>query len=143
MAYAVQIDIERAIGADKVAQLADDDNDGVADAGVIAEALDWADRMVNPYVAGKYAVPFTPSTPPEIADRAAELAAYWLYRRRQNRDETVQKMFSDAVEWLKDLQAGKVNVSADPATGLVGVGVGQAKVSAKEPTITDEKLERY
>lgn len=147
MPYSTQADIEKAIGEDKLLQLSDDDRDGLADSEVVAQAIAWADSEIDSYAAGRYEIPFkkngADSIPAKIADRSAELAGFWLYRRKQVVDETIQAMRDSAVAWLKELQSGKVNLDADLAGANVGVGGGLPKTSAKDTVVTDEKLKGF
>ncbi len=82
MAYASQTHIELAVGgATRLRELADWDDDGEVDAGVIAEAQAAADGYIDSYARTRYATPIeTPSA--TLIRVAAEEAVYWMRSKR-------------------------------------------------------------
>jgi phage gp36-like protein len=116
MSYATQADLEKLIAPATLVQLADDDHDGVADAGVIAEALEAADDQVNAYVGARYQVPFA-TTPGVINKVAVDLALYHLYTRRASEavPEVRQTRYDAALKFLREVLEGKVSLGVQPA----------------------------
>lgn len=76
--------------------------------------LDAASRVVDSYLATRYAVPFT-VWPPSITQCVCKIAA-WEYvsgqRGRQpgGPDEVIRLRFEDAMRWLREVSAGKVSL---------------------------------
>lgn len=121
MTYATLTDLEDAYGAAEIRQLADRDADGVADAAVIDAALGRADAVIDSYLAGRYAIPITP-TLPLITAVAGDLARYHLYDDAV--PERVQKAYDDAIAWLRSAARGEVKIigAEAPASDLASPG---------------------
>lgn len=120
MSYAAQTDLEAAFGATEILQLADRNQDAVADPGVIAAALARADSVIDGYLGGRYAVPLTAPYPPVIVATACDLARYWLYDNAAT--ERVREGFEDALAWLKDVAASKVLLQLPAASANAASG---------------------
>lgn len=120
MTYATQTDLEDAFGAAEILQLADRDQDGVIDDGVVAAALARADSVIDGYLGGRYALPLATPYPPVIVATACDLARYWLYDNAAT--ERVREGFEDAINWLKDVAAGKVLLQLPAARSNVAIG---------------------
>ncbi|MDG4595482.1 MAG: DUF1320 domain-containing protein [Candidatus Contendobacter sp.] len=121
MTYATLAALEDAYGVDEIRQLADRDADGVADVDVVAAALARADGLIDSYLAGRYAIPITPTLPLIVAV-AGDLARYYLYDDAV--PERVQKAHDDAVAWLKSAARGDVILigAAGPETATAQPG---------------------
>lgn len=116
MAYATQGELERLIAPAVLVQLADDNADGVADATVVAEALEWADDQINAYCGSRYQVPFT-TVPGVINKTAVDLALYHLYTRRSSADVPPirKERYEAAIRFLERAADGKVSLGVQPA----------------------------
>jgi phage gp36-like protein len=133
VAYCTQADIENEVGgAVKLRQLADWDNDGVADADAIAKIIVKVASWIDSYARRRHSVPFVEGdVPTEIVELAAAEA---LYRIRKARRTPTDDERDDHVErhgWLKDLAAGRVNIalpSEKPKKAAAGEG-GELKSS--------------
>lgn len=110
MPYASDDDLVFAAGGlDRLVQLSDWDNDGVADVSVLAKAKDFADSLINSYASKRYdprAIAANPSL--TIRRMAAEEAIYYLRERRglvSEEDRTSQELRN---AWFTKLSEGKV-----------------------------------
>lgn len=108
MAYSTSDDL--ALTATLLLDLADDDDNGGVDAGVVDAAIERADRRVDAYLRGRYELPFDP-VPKEVVEISASLAVYYLFERRQiTPQEGVKQRRDDAMTLLKDLQSGRASL---------------------------------
>lgn len=108
MAYSTSDDL--ALTTTLLLDLADDDDNGEVDAGVVEAAIERADRRVDAYLRGRYELPFDP-VPKEVVEISASLAVYYLLERRQiTPPEGVKQRRDDAMTLLKDLQSGRASL---------------------------------
>lgn len=114
MAYTSQAAIEAAIGSADLIAISDVDQDGAADAAIIAAAIEEADRLIDSYAHKRHAVPFG-TAPATIAALSMRLAIRIL--RRNRRMVLAQDVEDDKVDrkWLEDLARGLVSVGVEPA----------------------------
>ncbi len=114
MAYSSQADIQGAIGSADLIACADVDGDGVADATIVAAAIEEADRLIDSYAHKRHAVPFA-TTPATIAALSARMAVRIL--RRNRRMVLVQDVEDEKADrkWLEELAKGLVSVGVEPA----------------------------
>lgn len=123
MAYLTQTDLNRAIGADLVLRLFDDDNDGTADASTLADVIADADAEVNGYIGRVYSPATLAADPPATLRRlAVDVAVQLAYLRRpeslNDKGETPwEARYRRALAKLDEIRAGKfrLDVDADPA----------------------------
>lgn len=118
MAYSVQSDVQSACGgAKKLVELADWDNDGVADAAEIATAVTKADALIDSFASKRFHVPFSP-VPSIITQMSASLAKLILARNRR------QLTQDEADEWtsIAGTETGKEGWLYRLATGVVTPG---------------------
>jgi len=120
MSYAAQADLEDAFGAAEILQLADRNQDGSADTGVVAAILERADSVIDGYLGARYAVPLTAPYPPVIVATACDLTRYWLYDDIAT--DRVREGFEDAMEWLRDVASGKLVLQLSAASADVARG---------------------
>ncbi len=113
MSYCTQTDIENLLPSANLIQLADDDEDGVADAAVITEAIASADGDIDGYCQEKYTVPFT-AVPEIIKNISVDLAIHFLYSRRDIMPEGRTARYKEAIRKLEKIAAGTLSLGADP-----------------------------
>ncbi len=94
-------ELELVLSPDVLVGLADDDGDGVADAGVVAAAGEAAKQQVRDVVAGTVTLP-AGDLPPLLRDIVRTLAIERLYERRR---ETMPGPWSDRAERARRLLA--------------------------------------
>lgn len=110
MAYCAESDITKQITSAQLLQLTDDDDNGVADTGIVAEAIASADAVIDGYCAGRYTVPFV-TTPAIIEAISVDLSIFNLYSRRVGTlPELRQKRYDNAMKLLRDIEAGRVQL---------------------------------
>lgn len=113
MAYATITQIQIAAGgADRLVQVFDWDQDGVADAAVLAQISAEADAWIDSYAGRRFAVPI--ESPSQVLTlHAAEEVVYRALVKRGMASTEDDKRHEQRVQWLRDLSSGKV-VPTDP-----------------------------
>lgn len=112
MAYTDLNSLKYLIGADTVRQLTDDNGTGSIDNNTVTEHIDISQKLIDGYLRGRYDVEMSDEDVPElIKDACTKLTAYSLYRRKQKltMPETVMKDYKDSINFLKDIQKGKIS----------------------------------
>ncbi len=137
MAYITNVDIGQRLGATTYVQLADDDGDGVADAGVVDEARAAAEGELDSYLARRYRLPLDLVAHPELANLLAsvalDLATYRLRLRRPPVSQDDRARFDRTIAWLAAVAQGRIHLpSANPLTstgvqGIVADSVGESR----------------
>ncbi len=129
MAYIVNADIVLRVGDDATVQLTADTGSSV-DATVLDEIRLSSEGEVNGYLAKRYAVPVDLSAHPDAAGTlkgfTLDLAVYRLHTRRAPANKDVQQMRDNAIEWLKGIAEGKINLP---------VAVTPAATTADDPIV--------
>lgn len=122
MAYATQDElVDAAGGAAAFLQLTDIDDDGNADAGVIARAQAAAEGWINSFLGGRYALPVSNPTPELRALAAAET----IYQIKANKpaaalSEIDQQLHRDRLTVLQAYRSGALRpdiAGTLPSTG--------------------------
>lgn len=123
MAYATLADLIAAFGEQEMLDLTDRDEDGVADAAVLASAQARAQSVIDGYLAGRYALPLAAPYPAALSGADADIQRYLLYDNEA--PDRVKEAFGWAMNWLKDVASGKVALDLPaPVTGSYGGAAG-------------------
>jgi len=109
MAYITQALLEDRLGLSEVVLYADRDGDGLADADVVARAIDDASAEMDGYLAGRYSLPISGTVPPLLVRIAADLALYRLALAHQVTEE-LRRRYDDAVRLLRGIQSGAISL---------------------------------
>ena len=121
MTYAVLQDLVDRAGEIELLQVADRDDDGVADASVVAAALTAADQVINGYLGTRFAMPLS-TVPPIVRTWAVSIARYGLHR--DGAPDHVVRDYKDAMAALRDAGAGGLSLpgldGSQPAAGQIG-----------------------
>ena len=113
MAYCTESDIEKQLPPANLIELSDDDGNGVADIGVVSQAIADADAEIDSYLSGRYTMPFSP-VPDRIRQISVDIAIWNLYSRRTVLDEIREKRYNAAISFLKMAARGEVTLGEDP-----------------------------
>lgn len=130
MAYATPADLLAAFGAEELRLLADRDNDGEADAEVIAAALTNASAIIDGYIARAVTLPL-PAAPPVLVPYCCDIARYTLSGDREV--EAVKARYDAAIRYLRDIAEGRA-VLAQTATDASGATVTASASNAPHAT---------
>lgn len=111
MPYATVADFTARFGADELLQLTDRDHDGVADTGVLDQAISDADAEIDAYLSGRFTLPLS-RIPPVLVRIACDVIRYRLWD--QAASEEVTTRYNAAVKFLQSVASGLVMIGTDP-----------------------------
>lgn len=103
-AYATRLDLVSRFGESEVSQ-----RESILPAGTVDLALLDASALIDGYVSGRYSLPLMP-VPPNLAQVACAIARYNLLGEAAS--ERARYDYTDAVKWLRDVEAGRVTLLA-------------------------------
>jgi phage gp36-like protein len=126
----------------ELAQLADLDQDGVADAAALDRACANATDLVNVYISPRYTVPITGTVPGVLKTVAVRVAIYYLHLDRRSVTEDIDKQYERDVAFLRDVGAGKASLG-DPAKAPEGDAAPGAKMQADDRDFTRTKMQGW
>lgn len=113
MAYITGDDITARVGTAKAAQLSTDSG-GTPDATVLSAVAAQACAEVNRWVSKRRPAPVDTTGDSDLAAAlqglALDIAEYRLHSRRPPVPDTIKKLYEDALAWLGEYVAGKVNL---------------------------------
>lgn len=121
MAYATDADIIDLYGNDMLDRLADRDGDGVADAPKVQRALDDAAALIDGYIATRVVLPLV-TVPAVLRNLSIDIAVYRLATDAGLLSEDARKRYEDAIQFLRDVAAGRAAIPQPPAPGASGPG---------------------
>lgn len=121
MSYATQADLELRFKQQELIELTDETGIGAIDAEAIAVVLADTDAEINTFLAGRYSLPLT-QTSPELVRLACDIARYRLFDTRAT--DQVKARYDDAVKKLRDVATGKASLGIDQASQPVAVAGG-------------------
>jgi len=100
MTYALREDLAQRYGSDEIAQ-----REAALDPGALDVILADADALIDGYLASGYTLPLVP-VPAKLTQVACAVARYNLLGDAVT--ERARNDYTDALGWLKDVQAGVV-----------------------------------
>lgn len=117
--YAAQADVENAISVAMLRLIADHDDDGAVNASVVSAALSEASALAETYLAA-----YLPVSPvPDVLRRAVVDIAIELMRRGRNQStDDSKEAYKAAIQWLRDVSAGKAVLGAPSPAGVIDPG---------------------
>jgi phage gp36-like protein len=140
LSYASLADLVARAGESEILQIADRDDDGVADSDVIAKALTDADNIVDARLAARYQVPLS-TTPAIVNGWAVSIARYFLHR--DGAPDHVVRDYNNALSDLKDAAAGKFPVPDASGIEPSGGHSDSVRVYGDCPAFSKDKLEGW
>ncbi len=131
--YATRADVVVAAGGlARLLQIADFDNDGLEDTGLVDGAIDEAEGLIDSYLRKKREVPLA-AAPQVIVRMAANMAVYVLKARRDAVTENDRLLEEDRIKWLENFAKGLVTLGVDPAP---------ASSPHNQPRVSDKRSSR-
>lgn len=129
MSYATITDVRKQIREDELIGLTDDTNSGLTDAVKVDSALADASAEIDGYLGGRYTLPLA-ATPAILKKLCCDIAIYNLYAMGHGAPESRQKLYDNAVAFLKEVGKGTLNLgAADP---IKAAGADLASVSGPD-----------
>ncbi len=141
MAYATRTDIEAIYGARHLETLVPADVDmDVA----VANAIESAQAMIDPYLRKRYVLPIVVATPPILKQCAIDIACWQLAPAADRMSEEIEKRAKLRLAFLLDVSKGNAEiVELTPVAGSDGGGVvsGGGAFFSAEPRRWSGELE--
>ncbi|MCK4786212.1 MAG: DUF1320 domain-containing protein [Desulfobacteraceae bacterium] len=110
MAYSTEEDITNLeLTEAELIQLTDDAGTGEVDDVKVDAAILKADSEIDDYCRGRYSIPFNP-VPDVVKFLSATIAAYWLYRRRDDVSPSMLDKYTKALAKLKAISNGAYSI---------------------------------
>jgi phage gp36-like protein len=139
MAYATKQDLVTRFGEAELVSLTDRTGSGHVDDAVVARALADAGAKIDSYLRGRYTLPLA-VVPRDLLAPACDIARFQLYSDRPT--DTVRERFEDAIAWLKDVAAGRVNLTTSEADEPARVETSP-RVKAPTRIFTNDTLKDF
>lgn len=112
MTYCTTADIIDRCDDDILIQLTDDEDIGSIVTEVIDDAVSDSFGEINGYIGRRYSLPL-PSVPENLRMYNSDMAMYRLYCRRQGPPEWIQKLYNEAIAYLKLVSTGKADLDIE------------------------------
>lgn len=143
MAYAQKSDLIDRFGERELVQLTDRTHTppSTVDDVVVGRALDDAAGLIDGYLGKVYALPLA-SIPANLIKLSADIARYYLHGKSADKDSAVTRAHGEAIAWLKDVAAGRVQLDAGgevPATVPGSAG----RFTGSDPVFTRASLRGF
>jgi len=140
MTYITQAELETAYGVKEIADLADRDADGVADAPVVAAAIERATGLIDSHLRSRFTVPLS-STPDLVREIALSLTRYFL--ADENASERTRADHKQALVWLKEIREGKIDIGLDDTDTAVEATSGGAQFAHGGGAFDEDALNEF
>ncbi len=120
MSYTTQQRLIERYGDRELIQLTDRYNSGVLDSALLDAAIDAADRLIDGYIHPRHGLPLAQAMidASALPEQAAAIVRYGLYD--DHAPEEVVRRYRDALNWLRDVQAGRVTLGEQDAVATTG-----------------------
>lgn len=133
MAYATKADIEAIYGARHLETLVPSDVDMDT---AVANAIESAGAMIDPYLRKRYVLPITVATPAILKQCAIDIACWQLAPAADRMSEEIEKRAKLRIAFLQDLAKG--NAEIVELTPVAGGGDGSGTTSGSGASFSAE-----
>lgn len=142
MAYSTHAQVQIAVGGPaRLIELADLDNDGTEDTGVVDAAIATADAVIDSYTGHRYGVPLSP-VPTVISALSSYWAARVLRRNRYNGQPMVDDNDQELVdrEWLLKVAEGTISLGIEPTPAKASIVIDKAGERDSTKAVSRDRL---
>ncbi len=131
MTYATKQDLIDRFGELEIIQLTDRVNIPPAEVDdvVVSRALSDAKAFCDSYLLKLYTLPMA-DVPPILTKQASDIARFYLYGTRADKDSPVTLAFNQARQWLEQVSTGRVTLDV---AGVAPAQTGGSSVKASAP----------
>jgi len=141
VSYATIDDIRQWLDDDELIQLTDDNDTGAIDTGIVANAIAYADSVIDGYIGTRYKLPLA-TVPRILTNYCADIAICALYDRRPTgRPEHWRDRCRNADRFLSMVASGKISLGASDPEGTGPAG--RVEVSGPDRVFPHTELDRY
>ncbi|CAD7055433.1 hypothetical protein RHAB21_00717 [Pseudorhizobium halotolerans] len=140
MNYATQQDLVDRFGEEELIQLTDRTNIPVStiDPVVVDRALSDASELIDGYLKKVAKLPLS-AVPGVLVKTSCDIARYYLHGKSADKDSAVTRAYNEAVNWLRDVSRGLVELSIDGGDAPAAGG-GSVKAVAPNRVFTRDSL---
>ncbi|QDY99065.1 DUF1320 domain-containing protein [Nitratireductor mangrovi] len=140
MSYVVKQGMIDRFGERELVQLTDRANKPptTIDDDVLDEAMSDAADLIDGYLAKLYTLPLT-VVPGILTRMAADIARYYLHGKSADKDGAVHRAYQEAMTWLKDVAAGRIQLEAEGVLPEQSGG-GSVRAKASDRVFTRDSL---
>lgn len=139
MSYCTAQQLIDRFGESELTQITDREQAGGIDYAVLDQAIADADAEINAYLTA-YPLPLA-VVPANLVRIACDITRYYLYEDQMI--DQVQKRYKDAIDWLKMVAAGKINLPADALGNLPAATGSDVDFVANESVFTSGNLSGF
>jgi len=137
--YGTVADMVGRYGSEEITARSDRVNTGELDEAVVSAALADASSIADGYLRTRYTLPLTAPYPLDLIRQVCALARYELWQDAAS--ERVETDRDNAMAWLRDVAAGKVNLAIDtPQSVAFETG---AMIEAPQPAVSDADMKAF
>jgi phage gp36-like protein len=142
MSYCDIGDLKNDISEAELIQLTDDDDAGVVDETVVADAIADADSEIDAYLRARYDLPL--DTAPRILKKlSVGITLYYLFHRRQIANEVIKERYDNAVKLLDRIAKGQVQLVEADGDAVTDEGGPQASKTEGDRIFSDDTMENF
>lgn len=110
-------------GQENIVHLSDRDGSGEINEAVVNDALLRAGSEVDSYLAGRCHTPLAEPVPPVVGSVVCDIARYRLSGGDASETDPIVIRYEKAVQWLRDVGAGKADIPGLAPAGADSEGV--------------------
>ncbi|HBE44269.1 MAG TPA: DUF1320 domain-containing protein [Deltaproteobacteria bacterium] len=144
MSYCTIDDIKRMLPEQDIIMLTNDASTGTVDMDVVADAIAYADQLIDGYLRGRYTLPLS-TVPSFLKKLSIDLVIFYLYGRRPEiENENIGKKYTNTLKILEQIQAGKITLG-DAVSGedLPGPGEYKSNKTSDDRIFSKDVLDGY
>jgi len=118
MAYCTVDDIKNALSERRLIELSNDQDSSSVNTTVVEAAIKKADGVIDAYCRKRYSIPL--ADPPNVINAlSVELSIYFLYSRKSEAPDDIQKRYEKAIEMLEQIAEGKLKLGLPSANSKI------------------------
>jgi phage gp36-like protein len=143
MPYCTLTDIKKELPEAKIIDLTDDANAGVVYTDYVTEAIKKADAKIDTFVGNRFSVPLSP-VPNVVNALSVALSIYFLYKRRGNIPDSIQKQYEADEKLLIMIAKGTVGLgtTVEP-TESANSDAAEGATDEDDRTFTKDTLSNF
>lgn len=137
--YATTADVQAAIGADRLLDIADHNGDRVLDLDTVERALAEASSIADSYLDDEE----VPDPYPVALRRAVvDIAVQFLREPRDRSTDSSQRAHDSAIKWLERIAEGKATLTPSPSSPLVDTDPGDPLIVSGDRVWSRDRTSR-